>query len=549
MVSVQAMTFDGAAPGTQSLWERPAGAISWRIWTLWLMAFGAFSIILPRDASYDVLHYHLYNGWAVLNAPEGQHFAPAEMHSFLNPMWQAVIWQLIEWLPGVVVAFILGALQALVLPALYALTRRALLAAGHMPKLVTVLAVAVCGFLCEAQFGLVASVRNDALSALVFIAALLALFPAQTARRQLAYLALASAGLGLILGLKPTNGVYVAGFAVAALIAAPNWAFRAQTALVCGIAGAIGIALGGGYWMAHLWETFGNPLFPMANDVFNAELGPQGGFRDTRYLPDGVFDAIIRPFAFLLNGELITEHDFFDPRFQMAYLAAPVVAYFAWRARRPEARSLIGFSAAILVTIAAWSAVFSIARYAAAIWMLGPTALVVAVALVRPNWMTAPKTPMYGLVLAILIIATTQPATLRRVPMAGVFAPYVSVSVPETESYENAVIAFSGGYPAAFTAYAFPESATFTHLVPQDWSAPALEPYRNARIRPLLAQDKPIYAVIVDTEDHFEETAEKLLRVEGLIIDAATCKRLHTDMDSEAVLWRICPLGSANGRP
>ena len=542
MVSIDQSTFQSKAPGRASLLDVPAGRVSWRIWALWLVVFGAFSMIIPRDASYDVVHYHLYNGWAFLNAPAGGHLAPAEMHSFLNPLWQALVWQLIEVLPGHGVAFVLGALQALILPVLYALTRRALAVLNIIPPAAAVLSIAVAGFLCEAQFGLLSSVRNDALSALLFLAALLSLFPSKGGAPRLKDLAWASALLGLGLGLKPTNGVYVVGFAVAAIVALPDWQARVRGAAVCALCGAFGILAGGGIWMWHLWETFGNPLFPMANDVFAAPLGPEGGFRDTRYLPDGPLDALWRPFAFLFNGELINEHDFFDPRFLMAYLAAPAILIMAWQSKRLETRPLVALAAAIVAVFAAWSAVFSIARYAAALWMLGPTTLAVALALARPKWLTSAKSGLYAVVGAVLLVAVTKPAQLRRVPLGEFGAPYVSVSLPDVTSYHDATIVFAGGYPSAFMAYAFPGSAQITHTVPQDWSAPALERYREALIRPAIVGSETVYAVIVDTEDHFEETKERLARIEGYGLNEAHCEVIETNFSSEGVAWRICPM-------
>lgn len=70
------------------------------VFGLWVIGFGLISALYPRDISYDVVHYQIHNGWSFLNDRSGVDFAPAEMHSFLNPIWQVFVWFLIESFPG-----------------------------------------------------------------------------------------------------------------------------------------------------------------------------------------------------------------------------------------------------------------------------------------------------------------------------------------------------------------------------------------------------------------------------------------------------------------
>ncbi|MEM1105700.1 MAG: hypothetical protein AAGH87_04855 [Pseudomonadota bacterium] len=538
----QAMSFGRAAPGGASLIDRPAGAVSWRVWSAWLALFGAYSMILPRDASYDVVHYHLYLGWAFTEGRLGRDFAPADMHSFLNPYWQALVWQALDHMPGRVAAFFLGALQGLTLPVLYALARRVLAAVeGSPPRALVVWAVAVSGFLAAPQILLMGSIRNDALTCLVFLAALTALFPPGGGAPRLGILALASAGLGLVFGLKPTNAVYVLGFAAAAGTLFIGQAGGWQRLGVCAAAGALGTALGAGPWAWHLWSQFGNPLFPMANHVFGAPLGPEESFRDARYLPASLVDGLTWPFQALRNGALINEYSFFDPRFPLAYLAALFMAGLAM-ARRDLPRPALALALATLATLAAWTAVFSILRYGMAVWSLGPLLVATAIAACRPGALCARRAGLYAMAGALALMSMTQTPGVRRVAWSDWAGPYVQVSVPAQERYEGAVIVFAGDVPSAFTAMGFPDTATFTHAAPAPWSAPALAKYRQAQVRPLIETGRPLFAVITVNKAHFPRTVARLASGEGLSVETKACARLPTSFDAADAHWRVCPM-------
>ncbi len=545
MAVSQTMSHSTPTAPSGSILSLPATRISWKWWAVWLAGFGVLSMMIPRDASYDVVHYHLHNGWSVLNGRSGTDLAPAELHSYLNPSWQTVIWSLIESLPGRLVAFLLGVLQGLLLPALYTITRRLLIRAGAEPFALTVCAVAVAGFFAEAQFGLFGSVRNDALCALAFLAALILVFPDDKPSPSFRAIGAASLLMGAIAGLKLTNIVYVAGFASALLVILPDWPSRIKGGALAAASGLAGIVLFGGPWAWHLYSEFGNPIFPMMNTAFDAPLGPDTAFRDTKFLPDSFIDGVFRPFAFLLDAELIHEHDYFDLRFLMGYLGALALCVTAWvkRAQMPAdlTRLMVAFAAAFIGVFAIWSVSFSIGRYVVALWMLGPVFAAVLIALWRSAIFSKRLAPHVSLGACALLFISTQPAELRRAHWQSWTEPYYGISLDAAERYEGATIIFSGRYPSAALATGFPETATFTHAVPVQWSAPALENYRPLIREHWRENADRLYVVILDTEDHFVETLDRLMQKERLQVDPATCDPVSTSFDAPQMQWMICP--------
>ncbi|WP_084421025.1 hypothetical protein [Henriciella litoralis] len=538
------MSLDSPVQSRASLLDKPADKISWRWWALWLVGFGVFSMMAPRDASFDVAHYHLHNGWSVLNGRMGQDLAPAELHSFLNPVWQVFVWLLVDTLPGRLVGFLLGALQGLILPALYALTRRLMHRADATPSQMAVLAISLAGFTAEGMFGLLSSVRNDAVCAAAFLGALVMIIPSDRAQPSLLRFGLASLLMGALVGMKLTNSVYVLFFALAVPLLVTGWRMRINVLAVCAVSGLVGILVTGGWWAWYMYQTFENPIFPFMNTFFEGPLGPDTPFRDDRYVPSGLLGAVFRPFVFLFDGEMINEDGFFDPRLQLGYLASfALLAAAIWKTSKMPAiaaRTAVAFGAAFIFTIIAWGLMFSIARYLLAIWILGPTFVAYALAVWKPEIWSAKYAPHASLGALALLFVVTQPSELRRVAWSTWTGPYIEAELPERD-FANATIAFSGGYPSAFLSSFFPESARLTHLVPQVWSAPALANY-NYQIRDLIRDpSRDLYVVIVDTESHWDEARERLRRDENVVFDEAACERIYTSLDSPGVEWKICP--------
>ena len=183
------------------------------------------------------------------------------------------------------------------------------------------------------------------------------------------------------------------------------------------------------------------------------------------------------------------------------------------------------------------------ARYIIAAWMIGPLMAVLLIALWRPALLSGSRASFVGLAAAVGLSVITQPSLLRRAPWpADWSAPYVTADLPEEDAYDDAVIAFAGGYPGAFLSPFFPETARLTHLVPQDWSAPALKGYRR-QIRDLIRDPSAkLYVVITQTaEGSFEETIRRLEQIENMAVEARQCERISSSFDTPGVYWEICP--------
>ena len=483
------------------------------------------------------------------------------MHSFLNPVFNVAVWWLIENLPGPAVNAILGAFQALAVPVLYFLSLKVLKLCGICEARRIALVCAFAGFLCVPMLATMASIRNDMYGAIAFCGALLLLVDEEGQRASLARVFAAAFIVGLAAGVKLTNVVYIPGLAVFVLAAWPGFQPRAAAVAVAAAGGLAGIVLGGGWWMAKLYTELGNPVFPMLNDLFRAPLGPESISRDVRYLPDGILEALVRPVMGAFDLALINEDTGRDLRLAAFYLGALTIlgiTVVQLPSRVSVPRSVIALALASLVFIMVWVFQFSIMRYATGAFLLGPLMLVVA-------WKLGPfekaisissRPFLYGM--ALIMIVTLGPESVRRAPWKSGTEPYLNVELPPSFQTENTGIIMAGPFPTAFTAIAFEDAAWIGHGATQPWSRPFLDNYRPLIAERINRSGSDLYAVIcVQRGSH--ETAEKLK--EGLTdINTAgqtlaqlagdypvmgsddACRPMKTSFDTDTTSWVICPL-------
>lgn len=546
-MAVADMEYFNARPGS-------AAKVDWRVWAFWIGGFAIFSAILPRDVDYDVAHYQIHNGWAALHGRWHRDFAPADMHSFINPVYNVLVWWLIERLPGPAVSAVLSIPQAMVLPGLFYLTRKGSMAITGSASLPMCLGIAVVGFLAESQSGLYASLRNDSWNAAAFIWALVLCLRDDGTLHGVKRLALASLIMGAALGMKATNLPYTIAFGVFVVVLANSNTERLKAALVCAIAGFIAAAALALPYAWYLWSEFGNPVFPMANSLFDSPLGPTDYDAYVRRKPEGLFGYLIYPFLFTADGTMIGDGNHGDIRLLLGYAGAIgllALAAKAWFDRKPLAgqRFVIALSAAFLIGLFAWINAFSVLRYYLAGWMVGP-ALAYFLALVatggKPLSTTSVKLAA-GLG-AVMVLTTHNPMDWRRSAWTSPAEPYVSADIPQMEQYENAFILFTGHFPTSFLATQLPASATFGHAVRDPYFEPALANYRPLMRDAIAASNRPVYAVMFSVPGP-QEILPRLEAEEGLAGSPDDCTRIKTSFDTPKTGWFICPVTRTGPAP
>ncbi len=523
--------------------------IAWQVWAVWFAIFALYSAFLPRDAGYDIAHYHLHNGWSALNGRMGQDLAPADFHSFVNPVHSMLVWWLIERLPGPIVMALLSPIHSAVLPVLYALGARIMARLELKFDPLVLLIFAMTGYLALGHTLMHASVGNDHWGVLAFLIALvLAIRPPDETINARALL-FGSIALGAAVGIKLTNAVYVPGYALFVLVLAPNWTDRAKSAALCAVAGLLGAALLGGWWAWTMWEMFGNPIYPNLSSAFGSSpFSPNDAFRDERYLPANIWDLFLRPFVFSFDTSLIYEFGLIDLRFLVGYLA--VACAVAWMIRiavtdknwPTGTRLIAALCGGYLATFLFWSEVFSILRYANALWIIGPLLALTITVWAAPRVAQWPRFMPVAILACLALIVSTSASPTRRVAWASWDEPYAWTKLPPEADINGAAILFSAHFPAAFNAPAFEQAAWLSHADSQYWSKPALKNYRPQIEARLAAHQGPVFAVMFWGQTSDSDDLHRMAGEYGYRADESTCMPMQTSFDIDEMHWVLCPL-------
>ena len=363
--------------------------MGWGVFLGCWAAAAVISLALGRDANHDLLNYHYYIAYALLEGRWDVDHVVAGAHTFLHPGLDLPFFLMTQsplnsW-PRVVATLQSGYASLL---AFLALAVANLTCHGEAQRATGASTlVAAFGLTGATTVGEVGATQNDIQIGCLILGALLAVLlatgaddagkPGRGARLRL----LAGVLCGAAVGLKLTALTFPPALVLAAALASgPGAVRRARAVALLGLGATLGFALAYGPWGWFLWERFGNPFGPFFNDLFRSPWFPPENPRDTSLLPKGVVQALVYPLSWARRMEHeVIEPPFADPRFavglaalllvgaagtwrclQASFLSTPSEAAADGAAGRAE-RAVLAFVAAAYIT---WVGLFSILRYA-----------------------------------------------------------------------------------------------------------------------------------------------------------------------------------------
>jgi hypothetical protein len=439
---------------------------------VWWLCFAAgFAVIASRlstDANFDLENYHLYNGFAAIHDRRALDIVPAQLQTAyfygLDEIYYLIFTYCNNrpWLINVLLSipYSLAALSIFLIARLIADSNYLL------PSCVSV-AAAILGLSGAATFGTFLSTATDLVPGVAFLIALAWWLSLEKAGRNTIWTALGVGGIaGLSAGLKLTQAPFFVGLAVAI---AARFAYGQKSALsealAFGIAGLATFALLDGAWLWGNAKTYGNPIFPMMNNIFQSDLIDPGQWTDGRFLPRSTAMALLYPLYWAFHpSSVVSELLMRDPRILLGCAGALIVAtgfVATWLVNRPRppiaSIESLSFSLSVtfLVSYALWETVWSIYRYIAVDEALSGVLVLAALPTVcrllpGRQWLVS------GL-FALIVIATLR-TTINpdwgRVPRSGVA---ISVELPEIEP--NAMVLFLDRLPYSFVVPWMPSSA------------------------------------------------------------------------------------------
>ena len=334
------------------------------------------SYLLGKEMMWDTLDYHLYAGFSAWHDRFGHDYFAAGAQSYLYPYVYAPFYALVRTgLPALLVASILAIVQSGILWLTYELAiavsppekPRARIVMG-----VFAVALALANPILLDQLG---TSYADILTAEVVLAAWLLLVHAvrtpNTARVICAGLLLGAAS-----ALKLTNSLHALSACVLLLFLPTTWRVKARLSLGFFAALSVSFIVVVLPWSIQLQHHFGNPFFPLFNNIFRSPQFPTAPVTDTRFVPGSFAQALWRPFAMALPTAFVDD-EFPSPDLRYALLlilALVTMACWAWqRLRRspqfsvseaPRAsRGFVALASAFLVDWVLWLRITGNGRY------------------------------------------------------------------------------------------------------------------------------------------------------------------------------------------
>lgn len=509
--------------------------------------FGLVALNLGMDANWDLRNYHYYNAWALLTDRYALDVAVAQIPTFYNPVIDIPYFLLAQWLPARLLAFLLGCLHGINFILLYCIADRVLTIRGPRRQLLSCAVIALAGSCGAVAISEIGTVFYDNLLSFGFFGSLVLALRHWTRLQQgrwrqiCLFAVLVGLPAGLAFGLKQTSVIYTFGVCGGLLICLPAspW-HRLGAAFFCGLGILTGLAIGGGYWMWHLWHFYANPLFPMFNQLFRSPWGLIDSYRDVQYLLGSAWRRVYFPILFSLDSRQAGESVFRDYRVLAVFLLIPLAGVAAlrdiWRKTTVPVPFERGKAAYLLVATAisylVWVQLFGVYRYIIAIEMLAPLLAVLSIGYLSP--LGRLRLPL-SIGLLVLLMVSTQPGTWIRVPFED---KAVAVSVPAIPDPDESMVLLAGHEPLSFLLPAFPPHIRFLRI-DSTFTNPDQTGVRfNQVMRQAIAAHRgPLLALFIPTERH---DVIRRLGDYGLYMTGDDCSSVTSPIG--AAPYALCPV-------
>jgi hypothetical protein len=290
---------------------------------------------LGRDMAWDTLNYQLYAGFSALNNRFAQDYFAAGPQSYFNPFVYVPFYGLVRaGLPALAIGSVLATAHSIILWLTYELAVSVCPSDDRRTRLMFGVCAVALAFVNPILMQQIGSTFADITTAELVLAGWLLLAQDVVRAPRVARVVCAGLILGAASALKLTNAVHaIAGFGV--LITVPlSLRARLRHGIFYGVSLGIGFAIVAAPWSYRLEQMFGNPLFPLMNNVFRSPEFTTEPLRHFRFVPDTFAEALWRPFAMLDPTSMVHE-ELRAPDLRYAVLVALFIAFLShWLWRR-----------------------------------------------------------------------------------------------------------------------------------------------------------------------------------------------------------------------
>ncbi len=449
------------------------------------------------DANWDLRNYHLYGAWAWLEDRGAVDIAAAQAQTWFNPLLWVPHFLLFRLLDGSTLVALLGALHGLCAWPLLRLANVLLPQASWWQRGLLVGAGLLAGSFIG-QLG--ASYGDNLLAGLALAGLAIVLSGTPSPARGLA----AGACFGAVAALKLSHAPIALGCCV---VVASLTAVDRRRLLPATLAGAaIAFTVLAGPWMFQQWQHWGNPLFPMFDDLFPESWIAPASARDLRFVPTDPLAVLLRPLAALSDWRATSDYRLRDARPMLLWIAFALAA-LRWRQCTPPLRALC---VGAVVAWACWLALFGYHRYLVALDLLAPLLLFAAA---PTHWHRA------ALGLVVIAVVSTNPPNHERA--AHDWPAGQPLGAPPRAVGPDTLIVLAGDAPTAHVLPFLPPFAAAVRIEANLYGPGRPAARLQALIRSRLDAHAGGFVLVIQDDD--ATAARPALATYGLDLGPAAC--------------------------
>ena len=289
--------------------------------------------LLGKDMAWDTLNYHLYLGYSALNDRFGQDYFAAGSLGYLNPYAYVPFYAMVRaGFPALVICSIFAIVHSAILWLTFELGVAVCPSKDDRTRLLAGAFSVALGFMNPILMQQIGSCFADITTAELALAGWLLLAGAVRVPR-ISRVLWAGLVLGAASALKLSNALpAVSAFAMLLLLPL-GWRDKIRHGFLYGASLGVGFVAVAAPWSYHLYRVFGNPLFPMFNNIVRSPEFTTEPMAHYRFVPESIGDALWRPFAMIDPAPMIHEElSAPDPRYAiLVILAILFAARWGWQ--------------------------------------------------------------------------------------------------------------------------------------------------------------------------------------------------------------------------
>jgi hypothetical protein len=511
----------------------------WQVYLACVALALACNYLLGKDMAWDTLNYHLYLGFSALNDRFKQDYFAAGPLAYLNPYAYAPFYAMVRaGLPALLIGSAFAVAHAIILWLVFELGVAVCPSKNGNTRILAGICSVALAFMNPVLMQEIGSCFADITTAELALGGWLLLAGAVLMPRN-SKVIYAGLILGAASALKLSNALSaVSAFAMLAMLPL-DWRGKIRHGFLYGISLGIGFTVVAAPWAYRLAKQFGNPLFPMFNNVFRSpEFTTESMGNGHRFIPESIGEALWRPFAMIDPVRMVHEElSAPDPRYAIL-VTLVILCLMRWGWRRlgrpsPQAsniksnestRILAALGCGLAVNWILWLYVSGNSRY---VLTMACVAAVVIVGMLFRLFEPWPKVRNYLLAIIFVVQAVQlyMGAEYRwnGVPWGG---QWFDVSVPDRLKVESSLYLTLGTQSNSFLAPFLAMGSGFINVTGVYTLDP--EGANGVRVRELIQRFEPNLRVAFLTDKPYENPQrgpllQSVLQWYGLRPDLSDC--------------------------